>query len=187
MGRYLLPSFVVATCLLVSSVATAEQLLNVELSGGAGVSAYNVASDTALAPPFVQAQLSYLPLEVGPMSMGPVLGIPLGFYRPSDQDDGPLDSVQSGIRAGWQVYHRPSVDFAWNATAAFDFVLSPLDDQDDPLDFVWGLELGGSAAYFLTAGLAITAGLRYAFFYGVDPAHVFSGQLGVLISYEVIR
>jgi hypothetical protein len=186
-GRQLLPSVAVAICLLTSSVASADDLLNLELSGGAGVTAYNERVDSALAPPFLQLQLSYLPLEVGPLSMGPLFGVPLGFYRPRGQEEGPLSTVQIGLRAGWQVYGRPSVDFAWSATAAVDFVLSPLDDEEDPLDFVWGLELGGSVAYFLTAGLALTAGLRYAFFYGVDPAHVFSGQLGVLISYEVLR
>jgi hypothetical protein len=174
---------VAAAAMLACSTAAAEQLLNVELSGGAGVTAWNEATESALSPPFVQAQVSYLPLRVGPVSMGPVLGLPVGFYQSTGQGSW---STQVGLRAGWQVYGRPSVDFAWSAMAAADFVISPLDDERDPVDFVWGLEIGGSVVYFLTAGFGVTAGLRYAFFYGVDPVHAISGQLGLVISYEVV-
>lgn len=185
MGRHLVAAILsFAIVSLASSTSRADPLINLELSGGAGVTAYNLASDSALAPPFVQLQISYLPLEVGPVDMGPVVGLPIGFYQPSEQDSW---NAQVGVRAGWQVWGRPSVDFAWSAMAAFDFVISPLDDPRDSVDFVWGLELGGSASYFFTAGLAVTAGLRYAMFYGVDSIHVFSGQVGLLISHEVLQ
>ncbi len=173
---------VTAAMLLWCRVASAEQVLNLELSGGVGVTAFNEATESALSPPFLQVQVAYLPLRVGPVSMGPALGIPLGFYQPEGQDSW---QPQVGFRTGWQVFGRPSVDFAWMALAAVDFIIAPLDDESDPVDFVWGFEVGGSVAYFLTAGLAVTGGLRYAFFYGVDPIHTFSGQLGLMISYEV--
>lgn len=180
MGRHLSSLILVAACLLASHAAQANQVLNLELSGGAGVTAYNLETDRVLAPPFVQFQAAYLPLRTGPVNMGPALGLPIGFFRPEDQVSW---EAQVGIRLGWQVYGRPNVDFAWAALAAVDLVMTPSEER---AGFVWGFEIGGTAAYFLTAGFAITAGIRYAFFYGIDPVHAFSGQLGVMISYEAV-
>ena len=180
-GRHVTTLVLSAACCLLSHSAQADQVLNLELSGGAGVTAYNLATDTALAPPFVQFQAAYLPVRTGPVNQGPTLGLPIGFFRPEGQDTW---ETQVGVRLGWQIFGRPSVDFGWNAVAAFDLVMMP---SEEAAGFVWGFELGGSAAYFLTAGLALTAGIRYAFFYGIDPVHVFSGQIGVMISYEVVR
>lgn len=180
MGRPLSSMILVVACLLAGQSARANQVLNLELSGGAGVTAYNTSTETALAPPFIQLQAAYLPLRTGPVNMGPALGLPIGFFKPEGQDSW---EAQVGIRLGWQVFGRPNVDFAWSALAAVDLVMTPSEQR---AGFVWGFELGGTASYFLTAGFAITAGIRYAFFYGVDPVHAFSGQVGFMISYEVV-
>ncbi len=165
-----------AMTLALAGTARAEgRLLSVELSGGVGVSAYNTGSDSALAPPFIQAEAALLFIEAGPFWTGPALSIPLGFYEPEGEDL----AAQLAIRPGWALYHRPSVDFAWSAVVGPSFVVTK--------PFVWGLEVEGSVAYFLLAGFALTAGLQYGFFYGVDPVHVISGRLGLLITWEVGR
>ncbi len=165
-------------CLLVGGVARADGgVLNVELAGGAGLSAYNSGSDSLLAPPFVQLHAAYLFLRTGPVRMGPALGVPVGFFRPGGDEAGEAWQPQVAVRPGWAVYGRPGIDFAWSVAAGPSFVVTPR--------FVWGLEVGGSVAYFLLAGLGITLGLDYGFFYGVDPVHVFTGRLGLLISWEV--
>ncbi len=181
-GRNLTSMILALACLTAGHGAWANQLLNLELTGGVGVTAYNLATDnTTLAPPFVQLQLSYLPVRTGPVNMGPIIGVPVGFFQAEGQDGW---DPQVAMRAGWQVYGRPNVDFAWSAAVGADFVFTP---EDEGADFVWGLELGGSVAYFILAGLAITGGIRYALFYGVDPVHVVSFQFGFMISHEVVR
>ena len=176
MRRYLPAVFLALACVLPCRNAWADHILNLELSGGAGVVAYNISSDNALAPPFVQFQASFLPVQAGPLYMGPALGVPLGFYEPDDENGwGP----QVAIRAGWEVFHRPNVHFSWRALVGGDFLMNP--------EFAWGLEVGGSAQFYLTAGFALTGGLRYAFYYGVDGVHIISGQIGVMITYEVLR
>jgi len=187
-GRHQLASvMVMAACLIAGRASQANQLLNLELSGGLGVSAYNLATDSALAPPFVQLQLSYLPIRTGPINMGPALGVPVGFFQRQGQD---AWDPQVAVRVGWEVWGRPNVDFAWSALAGADFVMTPPGREAEASDrtgFTWGLEVGGSASYFLTAGFAITGGARYAFFYGVDAVHVISFQVGLLISAEVVQ
>ncbi len=188
MGRQRLAFVVVLLAgLAAGRAARAEQLLNLKLSGGVGVSAYNVRTDSHLAPPFVQLQLSYLPLRTGPISMGPALGVPVGWFQREGQD---AWDPQVAVRVGWEVWGRPNVDFAWSALAGADFVMTPPGqnaEEGDRTGFTWGLEIGGSASYFVTAGFAITAGASYNFFYGVDAVHVISFQLGVLISAEVVQ
>jgi len=164
--------------LMSASAARADDhLLNVELSGGAGVSAFNSGSDSVLAPPFVQLHAAYLLIETGPVSMGPALGVPFGFFRPDDESDDDAWQPQVAVRPGWAVYGRPSVDFAWSVVAGPSFVVTP--------PFVWGLEVGGAFTYFVTAGFGIVVGVDYGLFYGVDPVHVFTGRLGLMISWEV--
>jgi len=174
-GAPLLAAALLASIVLVAARPSSaqSQILSAELSFGAGLSAYNTGSDELLAPPHVQLLGAYHFLRMGNIAMGPALAVPLGFYDDSDEGT----RVQLALSPGWSVYGRPSVDWAWNAVATAAFVVT------DP--FVFGLEFAGSAAYFLTAGLALTAGLQYGFFYGVDPVHVFSGKLGVLIAFEV--
>jgi hypothetical protein len=170
---------VAVACILFPSAARADQqLLNVELAGGAGVSAYNSGAESLLAPPFVQLHAAYLFLRTGPVTMGPALGIPFGFYRSEEEEDDGSWLPQVAVRPGWAVYGRPSVDFAWSVAGGPSFVVSP--------PFVWGLEVGGSITYFLLAGFGLTAGFDYGFFYGVDPVHVFTGRLGLMISWEVV-
>jgi hypothetical protein len=158
-----------------SAARADDHLLNVELTGGAGVSAYNSGSDSVLAPPFVQLHAAYLLLETGPVAMGPALGVPLGFYQSEDEADEGSWVPQVAVRPGWAVYGRPSVDYAWSVVAGPSFVVTP--------PFVWGLEVGGSFTYFLTAGFGLVVGVDYGFFYGVDPAHIFSAKLGLMISW----
>ena len=175
MGRLVATSVALLLCLGTGSSARADRpLLNVEVSGGAGLSAYNSGSGSLLAPPHVQLQAAYLLVRAGPLIMGPSLALPVGFFSPERSDGG--TAVQLALRPGWTVYGRPTVDLGWSVSAGPSFVVTP--------DFVWGLELGGALDYFVTAGLALTVGLDYGFFYGVDPVHVFTGRLGLLISWE---
>ena len=174
--RHLTAGLAAFAWLLAAPAARGEQLLNVELTGGAGLTAYNSGSESLLAPPHVTLSASYLLVRAGPVTMGPSLSLPLGFFRPDGDEDGPL-SAQLALRPGFEVFGRPSADIAWSVAAGPSLVVTP--------DFVWGLEVGGAFSYFLTAGIGLTAGLDYGFFYGVDPVHVFTFRLGVLVSWEV--
>jgi hypothetical protein len=156
--------------------AWAGSVWNVEAAAGRGLTAANLTTDQLWAPWYGQLQVGFLPLVVGPVAMGPVLGLTFGGFQ---EEESGQRRVQFGQHAGWQCYGRPTIDWAWSAVASLNIVDLPV--------LALGLELGGTAAYFLTAGIALTAGLRYSFHYGVDGVHVFAGQIGVLLSYEVIR
>jgi hypothetical protein len=197
---------VALTFFLVSVVAAgsarAQDVINLGVRYGLGLSVYNRLADSALAPSYAHIDASYLFLEVGPLRMGPGLAYRLGFgtrdVRQRDQETGVNETVealdvQHSLMPAWVVYGRPNVHFSWSAYGGFSFVLSQpdvsgtVDDESGDTYFVWGLEVGGTASYFITAGFAVTLGAQYDFFYGIDPVHVISFDLGLLFSFEVMR
>lgn len=203
--RHLVAFTLFLVLLLAAGAAQAQDVLNLGVRYGLGLSMYNRLNDTALAPHYANLEASYLFLEVGPLRMGPGLTYRLGFNSrdveqldtgteaPDDMETvGALD-LQHSLRPAWVVYGRPNVHFSWSAYGGFSFVFAQpdvtdvVDAEDGETYFVWGLEVGGTASYFLTAGFAVTLGAQYDFFYGIDPVHVFSFDLGLLFSFEVMR
>ncbi len=212
MHRHLVAiSFFLAVHVL-GGVAQAQDVINLDVRYGVGVNAYNRLNSSSLAPHYAHLSASYLFLEVGPLQMGPALAYRMGFnhrdttasYNEIEVDDVPVLDMQHSLRPAWVVYGRPNVHFAWSAWGGVSFVFGQPDVGGEILDaltdegaderyvqepdsyFVWGLEVGGSASYFLTAGFALTLGAQYSFFYGIDPVHVISFDLGLLFSFEVM-
>lgn len=197
---------------VLGGVAQAQDVINLDVRYGVGVSAYNRLNDSALAPHYAHLSASYLFLEAGPIQMGPALAYRLGFnnrdlqvrWEGEDLGEHPTLDLQHSLRPAWVVYGRPNVHFAWSAWGGVAFAFGQPDvkgvEEEVLLDaeiseqfipqpesyFVWGLEVGGSASYFLTAGFALTLGAQYSFFYGIDPVHVISFDLGLTFSFEVL-
>jgi hypothetical protein len=192
-----------STCvllILVGGAAQAQDVINLDVRYGVGLSLHNRLNDSVVAPHYAHLEGSYLFLEVGPIQMGPGLAYRVGFgSRDVTAEDEEFHLVQVGttdlqheIRPAWVVQGRPNVHFSWTAWAGVDLVVTQPDvsqngmDEDHEPYFIWGLEAGGSASYFLTAGFAITLGVQYAFFYGIDPVHVLAFDLGLRFSFEVL-
>ncbi len=190
-----------AILFLAGGAARAQDLINLDVRYGLGFSLYNRLNDSPLAPHYAHLEASYLFIEVGPIQMGPALAYRMGFNQREVQhrnDDGQLEDVgttdlQHGLRPGWAVYGRPNVHMSWSAYGGVALVVAQPDVSGQAADeaerdpyFVWGLEAGGTASFFFTAGFAVTLGAQYTFFYGIDPVHVISLDLGLRFSFEVL-
>ena len=91
---------------------------------------------------------------------------------------------QAVITPAYLAWHRWT-SWAVYGRAGLPLVLSP--------DATWGLEVGGGAVFFPRAGLGLAAELVGDVFYGAGtrevatPAYpIVSGQLGVVVAYEVL-
>jgi hypothetical protein len=175
-----------------------ERHLLVRLLGGSGLGFNNAYGRGLVLPPFVFLQGSFTFLNVGAIHMGPSLGAQSGL-------DFAHSGVQWTVQPGWMVHYRPTSALALNARLDVPFLftrgvtqpemVNPSSGQapvyapiHHTLDAGFGIEAGLGAAYYLTAGLALTAELSGGFYFG-DSFYTFPYVglgLGVLVDFEIL-
>jgi hypothetical protein len=187
-----------------------ERHVIARLQGGAAFRLYDPFSAGALAPWWIHGQAGFLFLNAGKLRMGPTLGGQLGL-------DLGHSGLQGTIQPGWALMFRPSprwailgrVDFsvAFVKTNVFANDLCVYNRPTRPIEpcresnmvparlaygtgtaVALGFEAGGTFAYFLTGGFALTAEVNTGFYFGDSgtTAPLLGVGIGALFDYELL-
>ncbi|MBL8681201.1 MAG: hypothetical protein JNK05_18635 [Myxococcales bacterium] len=187
-----------------------ERHVIARLQGGPAFRLYDPFSAGAIGPGWIHAQGGFLFLNVGKLRMGPSLGGQLGL-------DLGHSGLQGTIQPGWSLMFRPSprwailgrVDFSMafvrtsvfaNDLCVYNRPVNPIvpcaADNMMPARLAYGtttavamgFEAGGTFAFFLTGGVALTAELNTGVYFGDSgtSAPLIGLGLGALFDYELL-
>lgn len=149
---------------------------------------------------------SFLFLKVGPLLLGPSLGVQVGFDPVGTQA-----AIQPGVHALWRLGPR----FGLTGRVGVPLLITPgacpvdrvmadpgFTGQGFPLNastipvpsvgncptLAFGAEVGAGAALYLTSGIALTAQATFSMYFGDSFLFfpVLGGGVGVLVDYEVL-